>query len=381
MTARERMRTALDRGKPDRVPIAMVGDSDFHCQAAGRPLWEFLYGCNAARADIQREALLRFPDNDFICCWTGIDHGTAASRRVVVENEKAYLEDVATGRRSPMELRSTAVEWGVTDHRRTSDSAWPNPVTRKANIERLLGPVPTAQEIADRGILDPIRLLRDDLGDSAYLAAPAHGVFPETVDAVGGFEQGMVLLREDPGLVRSVMERLAHRRSAGLAVAAQNGADAAWLGGYLEGADLIDPAVWREVVLPGHQTQVAAAREHGLQVLFWFLGDCIPLLGDLLDLGIDGLVIEQGRRGYSSDPVEVRRRVGGDMCVYGWNWELDFLNDKRDSITREVERQISGAGTDGAFVMGTTYMTSEAKLEAVDHFCEEVVRVSGEAGY
>jgi len=140
-------------------------------------------------------------------------------------------------------------------------------------------------------------------------------------------------------------------------------------------------AVWRDVVLPGHQIQVAAAREHGLQVLFWFLGDCIPLLGDLLDLGIDGLVIEQGRRGYSSDPVEVRRMVGGDMCVYGWNWELDFVNDRRENITREVERQISGAGADGAFIMGTTYMTSEAKLEAVDHFCEEVVRVSGEAGY
>ena len=84
MTARERMRTALDRGKPDRVPIAMVAEFDFYCKAAGRPMWEFEYGDNAARAAIQRDAHLRFPDNDFICCWAGIDRETAASRRVVM---------------------------------------------------------------------------------------------------------------------------------------------------------------------------------------------------------------------------------------------------------------------------------------------------------
>ncbi len=41
MTARERMRTAIAGGKPDRVPIAMVADFDFYCKTAGRPLWEF----------------------------------------------------------------------------------------------------------------------------------------------------------------------------------------------------------------------------------------------------------------------------------------------------------------------------------------------------
>jgi hypothetical protein len=69
------------------------------------------------------------------------------------------------------------------------------------------------------------------------------------------------------------------------------------------------------------------------------------------------------------------------MCVFGWNWELDFIHDRREGITREVERQIREAGADGAFVMGTTYMTSEVALEALDHFCAEVVRVSREVGY
>jgi hypothetical protein len=374
------MRTALASEKPDRVPIAMVGDFDFYCKAAARPMWEFEYGDNRARAAIQREAHLRFPDNDFICCWTGVDQDTAASRRVIIECGQPYLQNTVTGERSPIARRPTAAEWGATEYRLTSGTGWAEPVTCEAEIERIVGPVPTAQDIAGQGILDPVRLLRDDLGDDAYLAVPAHGIFPAALDAVGGFERGMTMLKESPGLLRSVVEHLARQRSATLEVGARNGADAAWIGGYLEGADLIAPAVWRQAALPGHRIQVADARKYGLQVLFWFLGDCMPLLDDLVELGIDGLVVEQDRRGYSSDPIEIRRRVGRDVCVYGWNWELDFIEDRRDNITREVERQIRGAGSDGAFVMGTTYMTSEVQLGALDHFCQEVVRVSQQAG-
>jgi len=379
MTSRERMRTALARGKPDRIPVAMVGDSDFYCKAAGRPLWEFEYGENRARAAIQIEAHLRFPDNDFICCWAGLDRETINSRRVVIEGGRPYLENTGTGERWAIRSRATAAEWGVTDHRRTSESGWDPPITCEADLHRVLGTDWNAREVADRGIVDPIRLMRQELGDDAYLAVVAHGIFPEALDAVGGFERGMVLLHDNPGLVRSVVERLARRRTATVEAGAHAGADAAWIGGYLEGADLIAPAIWREVALPGHRIQVSDARRHGLQVLFWFLGDCLPLLDDLVELGIDGLVVEQDRRGYSSDPVEIRRRVGRNVCVYGWNWELDFIEDRRDNITREVERQMRGAGTDGAFVMGTTYMTSEVQIEAVDHFCREVVRMSREA--
>jgi uroporphyrinogen-III decarboxylase len=375
------MRIALERGKPDRVPIAMVADLDFYCKAAGRPLWEFEFGDNAARAAIQRDAHLRFPDNDFTLCWTGVDHETAASRRVVVEDGQPFLEWTATGERTPIQPRKTAAHWSERGGGITSRSGWERPITSEQQIEAALGPVPTVQDILRRGIYDPVAALRRDLGERAYIAVAAHGVFPTALDAMGGFEEGMLALRDRPHLFRAVVEQFALRSAATLQAGARQGADAAWLGGYLEGSDLISPAAWREVVLPGHRLQIEAARAQGLQVLFWFLGDCMPLLRDLVDLGLDGLVVEQPRRGYSSDPVAVRREVGSAFCVYGWNWELDFINDRRENITREVERQVRGAGRDGAFIMGTTYLTSEASLDAVDHFCREVVRVSREVGY
>lgn len=379
MTARERMRTAVAGGKPDRVPIAMVADFDFYCQAAGRPMWEFEYGDNEQRAAIQREARRRFPEDDFVYCWTGVSHETAASRRVVMEGDQPFVEWTKTGEREPIVPRATAAVWGERrEHLPTSASPWQEYATCEEDIERMLGPIPSAQALIDRGLYDPLAYLRRDLGDDAYLSVSAHAIFPAAIDLLGGFARGMMMLHEWPALVRAAVEQVALRRSVIIEAGAQLGADAAWIGGYLEGADLISPEVWRKVALPGHRIQVERARACGLQTLFWFLGDCMPLLEDLVELGIDGLVVEQDRRGYSSDPVEIRRRVGKNLCVFGWNWELDFINDNRENITREVERQIRGAGREGAFVMGTTYMTSEVSLAALDHFCAEVVRVSGE---
>jgi hypothetical protein len=373
------MRTALARGKADRAPIALLGDADFICKAAGRPLWDFEFGDNSARIAIQREAHLRFPEGDFVLCWPGVDRETAASRRVVVEGGQPYLEDSKTGKRSPIQVTKTAAHWwgGL----KTSQLGSGRPMECEAEIEKALGPVPEAEALLAAGQLDIVASLRQQLGERAYLAYPAHGVFAVALHLMGGFERGMIALRERPGLFRSLVEQLSRRRQPEIEAAARAGADAAWVGGYLEGTDLISPRLWREVALPGHRLQVEHARSLGLQVLFWFLGDCMPLLGDLVELGIDGLVLEQGRRGYCSDPVRVRREVGNAFCVYGWVWEMDLIQDDRAAITRTVEEQLRGAARGGAFVMGTPYMTSEVSLGAVDWLCQEVIRVSQKMGY
>jgi len=379
------MRTALAGGKPDRVPIAITADHDFFCKAAGRPMWEFEYGDNPTRAAIQRDAYLRFPDNDYILCWGGRRPEALGSQRIVTEEGRPYLESIESGERSPIRLRKTAAEWtdglGEEEYGTTSQSGYERPVESEADIEALLGPVSTVDALLEKGQCEPMAELRRDLGERAYLAVSTGANFYEAMQMMGGFEPAMVALLDNPGLFRCAMEHLARRDLPWLAAAARAGVDGVFLQAFPEGADMISPSSWREVALPVHRMLIDAAHEHGMQVLFWFLGDCIPLLRDLADLGIDGLVLEQSRRAYSSDPARVRQEVGTAFCVYGWPWEMDLIRDNREGITREVETQIRAAGTDGGFIMGTPYMTSEVQLEAVDHLCREVLRVSREVGY
>jgi hypothetical protein len=375
------MRTALARGKPDRVPIAFIGDPDFYAKAAGRPLWELEYGDNEAVTQIKRDAFLRFPHNDYLHV-RGHTRNRVASRRLVMVDGKPYVEHTCTGDLTAIRPRKTATYWGEPGHQEPTSRGWDPPVRSEADFAWALGPKPTPDELLASGEFEPMIALRRYFGDDAYMTAGIGAwIYSSALAMMGGFECGLVALHERPGVFRALVEQLAERHCVHLEASASIGADAALLGAELQGADIISPQAWREVVLPGHRVLVERAHSLGLQVLLWFLGDCMPLLDDLVELGVDGLWLEQDRRGYCADPVAVRKRVENEICVWGWNWELDLINDDRGSITRNVERQIRGAGADGAFIMGTTYLTSEAHLEALDHYCAEVLRVSREVGY
>jgi len=372
MSPKERVRTVLERGKADRIPVALISDSDYQCQAAGYDHRQFRCGDTAMRAEIQRRFFLRHEANDLLLCWRGLDKETERSRKLTRQGDRYFVTDLTTGKTQEVEEWKTAAN----PHRQKTSCGVVNPITCEADIDRVLGPRPTANEVLESGRYDPLRTLTNALGDAAFLVFACGGVFPPTVNYLGGFDRAMETLATNPSLVGAIVEEMAYRNVANIRAATDHAPDGMWLHAYLEGTDLISPKHWRDLVLPGHRILVDEAKSHGLKVLMWFLGDCMPLLEDIVELGVDALVVEQPRRGYSSDPGEIRRAIGKRLCVFGWSPELAMINGDREAISRVVEGQIRSAGLDGAFAMGSTYLTNEISCETVDHYCNEVVRSS-----
>ncbi len=127
-----------------------------------------------------------------------------------------------------------------------------------------------------------------------------------------------------------------------------------------------------------YKTYVGECHRCGLQAIILFLGDCEPLLPDIVRTGADALIVEHGRRGYSSNPALFRKVVGPDFCINGWVWTWDLVRNNRSAISRTVEEQIRTAGHNGAFVFTTPYLTEDIQPEAVDYMTAEVLRVSTE---
>ena len=94
-----------------------------------------------------------------------------------------------------------------------------------------------------------------------------------------------------------------------------------------------------------------------------------------MKLPLDALVLEQGRKGYEIDPVEIRQRVGPDFCLFGFGLENDFCTFNRAGLAGELQRQIEGAGSDGAFIVGTPIMPPNAQPEAVEFYFQEARRI------
>ncbi len=59
MTGKERIYNTLAGKKVDRIPIALICDSDYQCKAAGVDLCEFNLGNNNARVEIQQKFIER----------------------------------------------------------------------------------------------------------------------------------------------------------------------------------------------------------------------------------------------------------------------------------------------------------------------------------
>ena len=153
------------------------------------------------------------------------------------------------------------------------------------------------------------------------------------------------------------------------------GADSVWLGSWYTGADTISPRDYAELVFPCEERICRAAREEGLYVLHWYLGDLMPVLDKVVELPTNALVLEQGRKSYDIDPVEIRKRVGPRFCLFGFGLEYDYCVDNRQGLSAELRRQIEGAGSEGAFVVGTPILPPNARPEAVDFYFSEARRI------
>jgi uroporphyrinogen-III decarboxylase len=144
---------------------------------------------------------------------------------------------------------------------------------------------------------------------------------------------------------------------------------------YMAGADTISPRTYEEFVLPYQQEIAREAHRLGCQVYLWYLGHVMPLVPHIARLEIDGLFPEQGRKGYEVDIVALRRGLGDRLCLIGFNNERDLIEGNRQRLASEIARQIKGAGSSGAFIVGTTILTAEVSPDHVDFYLDTAHRL------
>ncbi|MFH0963168.1 MAG: uroporphyrinogen decarboxylase family protein [Planctomycetota bacterium] len=373
ISAKERVRAAIGAAGPDRVPIAVSADWAYVAKAAGMSIEEFIFGDNRVRAHATIRMFRRHAGIDILLCPVGVSEAFARSHRLRREGDRVLVTDENTGETLPiaeryeMERSKSASSANVADR----------PISTRADIEEALGPLPTTEEVLARGIHDPESIIARELGDEAFLVRRAGHPTERLVYHLGGFNRTMEMIATNSDLVAEVFVRIAAQKAIeNISTASDNGVDGVRITASMEGADMISPHHWRQIMLPGYRIMVERARAAGLSVLMWFLGDCMPLLRDLVELGIDGLWIEQPRRGSAADLREIRRTVGDAFCITGWTNDLEMIHDDRPAIARRVRDQIRHAGARGALIMSTSHLADDVSCETVDFWCRQALQCS-----
>ena len=118
---------------------------------------------------------------------------------------------------------------------------------------------------------------------------------------------------------------------------------------------LISRDMWASYIRPSHQRLIDVARRHGKKVMYHSDGAMRPLIGDLIDMGVDLLnPIQPGVAGM--EPAGLKRDFGDRLCFHGGVDIVGLLpKGSPDDLRTEARRLIAELGGDGGYILASSH--------------------------
>lgn len=196
-------------------------------------------------------------------------------------------------------------------------------------------------------------------GEHCIMAANAN-LF-ESAWYMRGFEQMLVDFALNPELAHAIMDEVtrfqeAHFKS--ILTAAKGQIDLVFTADDIGGQDgmLFSLPMWREFLFPYHARLNRMIHKFGARVIYHSDGSIMPAVEGLIEMGIDVLqALQFSARGM--DPVRLKELYGTRLCFEGGvsvQTTLPFGN--MDDVRAEVEMLIRVLGEDGGYILGPSHV-------------------------
>ncbi len=179
--------------------------------------------------------------------------------------------------------------------------------------------------------LEGLAALKQRLGDSVCLTGRIAAPFT-TLTLILGIEPTLVLMLEDPRLLRRFEEFFLEYNDRVARLQLEAGADALWLGDCVATSHFISPVQYQEHAAGFAAASARRVQEAGGIVFYHGNEKSIPHLSLMAGLGFDAINIGEG-----VDIGEVKRAIGGKVCIMG---NLDPLHDLQPRSSQEVEKVV-----------------------------------------
>lgn len=165
--------------------------------------------------------------------------------------------------------------------------------------------------------------------------------------------------------------------------AARGHCDICWLGDDFASQQsmFISPGHWRKFIRPYLAEEVRLAREHDMYVLYHSCGAVRPVLNDLIEIGVNGLLVFQTTAA-GMDPESIAREFGGRLVFYGGIDVQHLLSFGTVEEVRNTVKANARAFADcGGYVVANSH-TSVATIrpENIHAMCEAAKEVAFDSG-
>lgn len=121
-----------------------------------------------------------------------------------------------------------------------------------------------------------------------------------------------------------------------------------------QSALMVSPAMFREFIKPRLRSQIEAIKGEAphVKVLMHCDGAIVPIIEDLIEIGVDILNPIQTSAGGMDDTRALKEHFGARLCFHGSIDVQQVLpNATPDGVRREVTRRVRDLGRDGGFIL------------------------------
>jgi len=191
-----------------------------------------------------------------------------------------------------------------------------------------------------------------------------------------GMETALVHFHSDSPLVEAYVRKQQEHYMAIMrrALAAGRGkCDICWLGDdYASQQNLmIRPETWRKHIKPYVAEQVELVHAHDMRVLFHSCGAIRDIIPDMIDIGIDALLVFQ-TTARGMDPESIARDFGGRMVFYGGiDVQQTLSSGTVPEVKEAVRRNLRAFADCGGYVVANSHhCVDTVKGENIEAMCE-----------
>ena len=379
MTSKQRLRCALERRQPDRLPVTThhLMDSFLRHALGGASAGEFFdrFGLDAIRwvvAHRPDEAAGEYDDP------LQTTPGFLEARRVSTDQWRVRPE-IIPGQEWPttrfrfvtpkgelsMVLQSNEHTSWVTEHL----------IKAKHDID-LLGEFMTAPkcdteavsreaaEFGERGLVRSHVCCFDVFGQP--------GTWQDAACLVG-IERLILEAHDDPAWAHQLLQILQRRKLTYVRSLRGAAFDVIEFGGGDASSTVISPRLFDAFVAPYDAPIIDALHQTGQRVVYHTCGGMMPFLERIAAMKPDAMETFTPRgMGGDVDLAEAKRRIGDRVCMIGGLDQFHFFTGCTPEQTRaEVRRCFEAAGAGGGFILSPSDHFFEADLGLIHAFADE----------
>jgi hypothetical protein len=379
MTPKQRLLTALQRGKPDRLPVTTHHLMQYFLDKymAGISRQEFFehFDLNAVTWPV-----LHKPDparRDYFDPLQGAP-GFLEARRIWSDQWRTESEDVLAepgkttryrfvtpqGTLSMVTQSNEHTTW-VTEHliksKRDIDLIGAYATSPVCDVEAVNQ---VAQEYGERGIVRSHIPCFDVFGQPGTWQ-DACCLYPT--------EQLILATYDDPAWVHDFLRILQRRKKVYIQSMAGAQFDLLELGGGSASTTVISPRIFERFVAPYDSELIALAHQAGQRIVYHTCGGMMPILEKIAALQPDAMeTFTPPAMGGDVDLAEAKRRIGDRVCMIGGFDQFHCLLGCAPEETRAaVRRCFEAAGEGGGYILSPSDHFFDADPKLIEAYADE----------